>query len=364
MATSENLITSSELFPDASRFPGYGTVGCALVEPDGRIVSVTRSFAALLDSEVGLFFGQSIFDLVTQDEDLEHCSLLLEGQKMRVLRSDGRSLSWSAYKIAPGAILGGYYVGLLWDERELEGLERRLVHRDRLASLGELTAGVAHEIAGPLNVIANNAELLLDEVGMTLGARQGLTTMRNEAFRLGGLLQDILGFARNAPPKIEGHDAVRLVRKSLDLFNQHLSGKKVSWRIEAESGLPPVGGEAEQLQQVFFNLFKNARDASPDCGEVVILVRRQSPRRPGAGIEFVILDKGEGIAASDLKHIGEPFFTTKPAGQGTGLGLAIVQRILAAHQGSLKLTSSPGEGTSAIVLLPVFFDAEASLLGV
>jgi signal transduction histidine kinase len=365
MATSVNSLTSSELFPKASRLLGYSTVGCALMEHDGRIVSVTRSFAEMLDSEVGLLFGQSVFDLMTWDGDLEPGSLLLEGQKMRVvLRGDGRSLFWSTHRIAPGAILGGYYIGMIWDDSELGSFELSLVHRERLATLGGLTAGVAHEIAGPLNIIANNAEFLLDEDGLTPDALQGLTTIRNEAFRLCAVLQDILGFARNAPPDIKVLDAVDLVKKSLELFKNQLFGKKISWRIEAEASLPPVGGEAERLQQVFFNLFKNAWDASPEASEVVIIVRRQRPNRVGAGIEFLIVDKGEGIAPSDLEHICKPFFTTKPAGQGTGLGLAIAQQILAAHQGSLKLASSPGEGTSATVLLPVFQAGEAPLLGV
>lgn len=362
MATSANSIPSQGLFPDAVQFRGYNSIGCVLMEHDGRIISVTPSLATMLDSEVELLFGQSIFDMLNSDDDLEPVSLLSDGRKMRVATTgDGRLLFWSAHRIAQGAALGGYYVGLLWDGDELELLERRLVHRERLATLGELTAGVAHEIAGPLNVIANNAQLLLDENAITPAARQGLATMRNEAFRLGTLLQGILDFARDAPTKVQGHDPVTLLNKSLELFGHHLNGKNVNWRIEAEAGLPPIGGETEPLQQVFFNLFKNAWDASPNFGEVVIIVRRQKSNRDTA-VEFVIVDKGEGISHSDLQHICEPFFTTKPAGQGTGLGLAIAQRILAKHHGGLKLESSPGGGTSATVYLPVFLDGEAPWL--
>lgn len=365
MNTSKNLIEACDLIPDSSQVLGYGETGCALMEHDGRIISVTSSFARMLDSEVETLFGQSVFDLMTMDGDPGPSRLLLEGQKMSVvLPTDGRSLCWSVCRIAPGTILGGYYIGIISESDERERFEGRQVHRQGLAMLGGLTAEVAHEIAGPLNLIANNSELLLGEDGLTPDARQGLTSMRNEAFRLCSLLQDILGFARNAPLKIKGHDAVGLVKKSLELFKHQPRGKKISWRIEAEGGLPLVGGEAERLQQVFFNLFKNAWDASPDSGEIVILVRHQRPKRDGAGIEFVIVNKGEGIAPFDLKKIGEPFFTTKPVGQGTGLGLAIVQRILAAHQGSLSLASSLGEGTRATVWLPVYSHGEEPLLRV
>ena len=105
-------------------------------------------------------------------------------------------------------------------------------------------------------------------------------------------------------------------------------------------------------------MFKNAWDASPDRGEIVVYIRRQRPNREDALIEFVIADQGVGIAPADLKRIYEPFFTTKPADQGTGLGLAIVQQILAACGGSLRLASFPGEGTRATVLLPIFTMSE------
>lgn len=351
MATSARLITSPALFPEFSQFFGLDSVGCVLTEHDGRIVSVTPSFATMLDSEVEALFGQSVFELLTLDEGQVPVSLLADGQQLRVVMSDGHLAYWSAHKIAPGAALSGYYVGLLWDERG--SFSRQFDQRNRLATLGGLTAGMAHEIAGPLNLIANNADLLLDESGMPGDACKGLTTIRNEAFRLSTLLQELLNFAGEAPLKIEDHEPLTLVNKSLELFKLGLIGKEISWRIEAEEALPLVVGDAERLQQVFFNLFKNAWDASPESGEVVIIVRRQTSDEAGAAIEFVIEDKGKGIDPSDLHRVGDPFFTTKPAGQGTGLGLAIVQRILATHQGSLRLVSAPGEGTTATVSLPI-----------
>jgi len=358
--TSRNTVRSSEQFSSSPPTLAHAAVGCALLENDGRIVSVTPTFATMLDTDVALLFGQNVCDLMMiSDDDREPRDLLLDGQKKVVLLHNGRLLNWTADKIAPGAILGGYYIAIISEGSELESLERQVVHREKLAALGELTAQVAHEIAGPLNIIANNAELLLEEEGMPPSGLQGLTTMRDEAFRLCSTLQDILDFARDQRPQIKGHDAVKLVNRVLEPFKLHQSGKKISWRIDAEPGLPPVRGDAERLHQVFFNLFKNAWDASPDGGEVVIFVRSQRPEQATEGIEFVIVDKGEGIDPAHLKYVREPFFTTKPGGQGTGLGLAIVERILAAHQGSLKLASSQGDGTSVTVLLPVFRAQEA-----
>ena len=353
MATSASFITSPVTLPGASTFLGLGQIGCVLMEPDGRIVSVTPSFANMLESEVEPLFGQSVFDLLTLDET-QPGSLLADGRNRTVVMGDGHSALWSAYKIAPGAALNGYYVGLLCDEGTEELCSRELTQGRRLAMLGGLTAEVAHEIAGPLNIIANYAALLLDEAGMTSDAGKRLTTIRNEAFRLNSLLQEILNFASDAPPRFEGLEPVPLLNKSLELFNQQLDGKEITWRIEAESDLPQVVGDADRLHQVFFNIFKNAWDASPNGSEILIHVRRQESEDISGAVEFVIEDKGEGISPFDMQRIYDPFFTTKSAGQGTGLGLAIVRRILTTHRGSLQLTSSPGKGTSATISLPIF----------
>ncbi len=224
MATSARLISSTALSPEPSQFFGLDSVGCIVVEHDGRIVSVTPSFATMLDSEVEALFGQSVFDLLTPDEAQVPVSLLADGQQLRVVIGDGHFAFWSAHRIAPGAALSGYYVGLLWDEQG--SFSRQFVQRNRLATLGGLTAGMAHEIAGPLNLIANNADLLLDEAGMPSDACKGLTTIRNEAFRLSALLQVILNFARDAPFEPKNLDPVALVNKSLEIFDQRLMARR------------------------------------------------------------------------------------------------------------------------------------------
>jgi signal transduction histidine kinase len=324
---------------------------------DGRIMSVTRSFARMVGCPARVLFGQSIFGVLTRTDKRKPVGLLVEGTATAIARNK-RSFLWTAYKIARGAALGGYYVGLLRDEEQANGVELRLAHHDRLAMLGGLIAGMAHEIAGHVNLIANNAELLLDD-GVDEITQRSLAIMREEAHRLGTLLNDILGMARDTPLNIKAQNIVRLLEKTVRLLNHQCCNKNVFMRIEAESNLPAAAGDAERLLQVFLNIIKNARDASHDGGEILIGVATGKLRDGESAIEIRITDHGSGIAPSHLTKIFDPFFSTKPVEKGTGIGLSIAQRIVAAHRGELQLTSQPGRGTCALVQLPVFSSNDA-----
>jgi len=323
-----------------------------LMAGDGRIMSVTRSFARMVGCPARVLFGQSIFGVLSRTDKRKPVGLLVEGTATAIARNK-RSFFWTAYKIARGAALGGYYVGLLRDEEQANGVELRLAHHDRLAMLGGLTAAMAHEIAGHVNVIANNAELLLnDEVDEE--TRQSIAVMREEAHRLGVILHDMLGLARDTPLTIKAQDTVKLLEKTVRLLHHQRCDKNVSMRIEAEPNLPLAAGDAECLLQVFLNIVKNARDASPDGGEIVITVANAKLHDGESAIEIRITDQGSGIAPSHLPKIFDPFFSTKPLEKGTGLGLSIARRIVTAHRGELQLTSLLGQGTCAAVQLPVF----------
>jgi PAS domain S-box-containing protein len=346
-------------FPTPSpRFTGslieHRSVGFALMACDGHIVSVTRSFAEMLGYHVRPLVGQNIFNILTSADSGKARGLLAEGTSIPVLTRDGKSLCWIVHKIARGATLAGYYVGLLCDETQREELERQLMHQDRLAMLGCLTAAMAHEIAGPLNLIANNAELLLGEEGIHRETRESLMLMRDEAHRLADLLRDVMSYAGDAPLRITSLDIVKLVERSVRLLNHQQPCRNISLKVEAEADLPEVAGDGQRLQQVFFNLLKNACDASPDGSQVHVQVRRVELKNGGTAIEVVIKDHGEGFSPSDAERLFQPFVSSKPLGEGTGLGLPIAHRIVAAHHGELQLNSTPGIGTEAIVRLPAF----------
>ncbi len=353
-----NLTPTSHV-PNSEPLFEQKPVGCALMDRDGRIVSVTRSFAKMLGCQGSRLSGRSVFDILARKDSSKRQNLLIEGAVFRVITLDtDRLFWWNVHRIAPGAVLGGYYVGLLYQTSDLELFEHQLAKLDRLALLGGLSAEMAHEIAGPLSVIANNADLLLEENGVDHEARQFLITMRDEAYSLGNILHDFLFVAREATPQIGAQNIVRLIETPVRLLRLRCHRENISLRIEAEPDLPQVAGDAERLQQVFFNLLKNACDASPQGGEVRIQVGRAEASQRPAMLEVAIVDQGEGIDPKEVERIFQPFYSTKPPGQGTGLGLPISRRIVGAHHGELRIKGTPGVGTRAVVLLPILWEEE------
>ncbi len=329
----------------------HSPLGCSLLDRDGRIVCATRSFADILEVNVTDLFGKSIFDLLKWSDDFEPSDKLVDGVTMRILtQPEGRACLWTTQRIGEGDALAGYHLGVLCKEGVMERHESRLFHHDRLAFLGSLTAEVTHEMASPLAAIVNSAELLIDESAMEPESLQALAQIRDEAHRLGGLIHDVLSFAHNGPLSIKQQNVVALVEKSAALLTRQCLDNRISLRIEADAELSPVAADAESMQQVFCNLIKNACDASPSNSEILVEIMQSDAEV----IEIAITDRGEGIPPADLDNAFRPFFSTKPAGKGTGLGLPIASRIVTAHNGKLQLKSVHGEGTRAIVSLPVW----------
>ncbi len=336
-------------------------VGCAVLDASGYILSFTPEFAALIDSPADYLVGQNLFEhLVFAEGDFSQ-KMMSEVSGVHVTsRKSGRSLSWCMRNMISDDRSSGCFVGTLQVERLSEGFEQRVEHRDRLATLGGVTASLIHEIATPLAIIANNAELLLDVDDVAENATDSLVTIKDEAHRLGELLHDVLRFSRDTPLRAKSNDAVVLVNKAARLLSQKLNVKNLTVRIDAEDELPLLECDAERLQQVFINLIQNACDASSKGGEIVVAARCAAMKSGCAAIEFVITDHGEGIAPSDLDRIFQPFFSSKPVGEGTGLGLAIAHRIVLAHKGTMHIASQVGEGTQVVVTLPQSNSEEAS----
>jgi signal transduction histidine kinase len=357
-----NLTPTTLLASNSRPLFAQKPVGCTLMDRDGRIVSVTRAFGEMLGIPGTQLFGQSIFAVLAREDIPKRRNLLAEGVQMRVLAvNSDLPLGWSVHRIAPGAVLGGYYVGLLFKGDDLGPFEDQLAHLDRLALLGGLSAEMIHEIAGPLSVIANNADLLLEENGIDQDARQFLITMRDEAYRLGDLLHDFLFVAREESLKLEPLDILKLVQIPVRLLQHQGVRSNFSLEIQAEENLPKVAGDAERLQQVFFNLLKNACDASPAGGIVQVQLAGVETKQKSAMLEIAIIDQGQGIDSEQFQLIFQPFYSTKPAGQGTGLGLPIARRIVEAHRGELTIESTRGVGTRVTVLLPTFLDEAGNL---
>jgi signal transduction histidine kinase len=242
----------------------------------------------------------------------------------------------------------------------------RVKERDRLAALGEMAAGLAHEIRNPLGAIKGAAQLLitadstadsgaaLAPAGSATETAELLEIIVEEANRLNNVVTRFLDYARSERPGREGADKVDLnqvVRKTVQLLQQDLH-KTLELRVRIDEMLPSIAGDPESLMQVFLNLGQNALQAMPDGGTLEILTTRRRRSRLGYGqfAEVRFRDTGIGIPRDKLKKLFIPFYTTKQ--KGTGLGLAISHRIINQHGGTIEVRSTLGQGSTFSVFLP------------
>ncbi len=226
-------------------------------------------------------------------------------------------------------------------------MQARLVETERLAAVGELVAGVAHEVNNPLGSISAFAQLMLREEGLSPDQRESLEIIHSETLRASHVVKDLLAFARRSAPRRESVDLTQVVERALRLRGYQLASHGVQTVLDLPGGLPQVVGDSRQLQQVVLNLVTNALQAMPDGGELRLIASGDADR-----VTLQITDTGGGIPESVRPHIFEPFFTTKPEGEGTGLGLSVSYGIVAAHGGTLALADSTVSGTTFQITLP------------
>lgn len=251
------------------------------------------------------------------------------------------------------------------DQARLESLEK-LRHTERLATIGRLSAGMAHELGTPLNVIAGRAKLI---AGGSLPAEEVSRSARiigEQSERMTGLMRQLLDFARRGTSRKQPVALAGVIATVLEMVKPSAQKQQVTLEFQAPETSPQVVADANQLQQVLINLVMNGIQAMPEGGPLEIALSTghcPHPEAPG-GTEprpcavISIRDQGVGIAPEHQAHLFDPFFTTKEIGQGTGLGLAIAYGIIQEHDGWIAVESSPGQGSCFSIHLPL--DAERS----
>src|SRR5579864_1987087 len=226
-------------------------------------------------------------------------------------------------------------------------LEKRLVQADKLSSIGLLAAGVAHEVNTPLAVISNYAQMLAKQVADDDQKSRMLEKIAKSTFRASEIVNGLLNFSRTSSTAFGEVNLNRVIQETISLVEHQMKKAGVEVRTAFEATLAPIQGNSGKLQQVFLNLFLNARDAMEGGG--VLEVQTAS----GEGGAFVdVIDTGHGIAPEYLDRIYDPFFTTKGARKGTGLGLSVSYGIIQEHAGSIEAFSRPGGGTRFHIELP------------
>ena len=240
---------------------------------------------------------------------------------------------------------------------QLKAAQKKLLHNDRLASLGQLSASVAHEINNPISGVLNLSMLLqrmLKDDGVPPARieefRKYLSQVTNETARVGRIVSDLLAFSRRSKPQRVAADLNKIVKMTLSLTQHKMKLSNVALEANLCDDLPAAQCDASQIQQVVLNLLLNAAEATHTKAERRVVVSTAA----GAGeVVLTVSDNGEGILPENLAKIFDPFFTTKSEGKGVGLGLAVSYGIIQAHGGDIEVKSKVGEGTTFAVTLPL-----------
>jgi PAS domain S-box-containing protein len=373
---------NAELFTDAQNAKIYNetlldnlTAGVIAVGADERITVFNNEVERLTGLDSRKLLDRSLDFL----PDAVRCALretlqTREGMVNREITLNNPEgaltirLSTSIFHGRDGGILGA--LGVLTDITALKRLEFQIRRSDRLASLGTLSAGMAHEIKNPLVSIKTFAQLLPERYQDSDFRQTFSNLIGHEIDRIDSLVNQLLRFARPAKPQLEPKHVHQILEKSLLLVGHRLYQKDIKLTRSWDANVDTIRADADQLEQVFLNFFLNAMDAMKNGGELHIGTEIRADEELVASLtqtngesrevlKVSIRDTGEGIKPEDIPHVFDPFFTTKD--YGTGLGLSVVHGIIQEHGGQIEVESELNKGTAFHILLPlVRFDREVA----
>jgi two-component system, NtrC family, sensor kinase len=233
---------------------------------------------------------------------------------------------------------------------ELEARQEQIIHSRKIASLGTLVSGVAHELNNPINNIILTIDSLTGSRKVTDERRRTmLEDILTQAVRASGIVKNLLDFSRSETALIEDLDIARILRETIQISENQITVSNINLHVDLATDLSKIKGNRQALQQVFINLLTNAVHAMPGGGELRIRACAGKDRK----ILITIQDTGSGIAEEHLPLIFDPFFTTKEVGQGTGLGLSVTHGIIKKHGGWITVDSTPGKGSTFTITLPI-----------
>ena len=317
--------------------------GLITIAPDGVVLTANAAAADILGHPLVLA-GQSI------DKLMPGLSAMIASERGEVRRADLQlaadltvGVTVSPLRDGKNQVIGR--VVNFQDLTELRRLEAASRRSERLATVGQLAAGVAHEIRNPLASISGSIELLRQAPVASDDDRTLMAIVHREIQRLNLLIGDLLDYANPRPPQRVDFDLGVLVEETLQVARADAAFAQVTMAMQVDRPLP-VHADPAKLRQVLWNLLRNAADAAAAGGKHVHV----DAHRSFDATRITVTDDGPGIAADQLAHIFDPFFTTKS--KGTGLGLAICHAIVAEHDGHIDVSSEPGKGTQMEVILP------------
>jgi two-component system NtrC family sensor kinase len=319
-------------------------VGVVVEDVDGRIVGWNRALESLTGRGRRETLGRRTEEIIPSN----FLQRLSEDRHLYKQPWNNLIVNFSATSLVDktGATRGTLII--IDDITDRIRLEDQLIQNEKLTSIGLLAAGVAHEVNTPLAVISSYSQMLRKEITPEDGRHKLLEKITKQTFRASEIVNNLLNFSRTNATEFTEVDVHQVITDTLSLLEHQFKVARIRVERELRAEYPTAFGNAGKLQQVFLNLFVNARDAMPDGGELRILTDAVDSK-----IEIIVQDTGVGISRENVKKIYDPFFTTKAAGKGTGLGLSVSYGIVQEHGGNISVDSRPGVGTSFKLELPL-----------
>ncbi len=346
------------------------TDGVSIHSTSGKIRRVNRALASLFGATPDALIGIRCCELYHGSKKPHpNCTIMRtvterQGQRVELRdRGTGRVL-----RVTTDPVIGpnGRITGVVCTTRDITGeklLENRLVQQERISAIGELAAGIAHEVGTPLNIISANVEYLLKQKKMEDG-REELEAIREQSLGIAALIHQLLDFARDRAPEFAPVNLNQLIERTLGLLSHTFSRAEITVGHDLAPYVPTVDGDVTLLQQVLFNIIKNASQAMETDLDSTreLFIATDSAFLPtdefaSPHVVVTIRDSGPGIPVEDLPHVTKPFFTTKADG-GTGLGLAISQKIIEQHHGRMTIENGPTHGALVTLRLPLSQDRQ------
>ncbi len=350
-ATNKALKTAESFIRHVIESMGHGLIA---LDPAGRVVTLNRKACQLLQTRQNAVRGRHFREILQQIQCSADLSEVLHEdwleKKVRCSAAGHApvplSLSSSRIHDEEGNILGT--VILMRDLQEIEALEERVERSERLASLGQMAAGIAHEVRNPLGSIRGLAQYFARKFEQAPEEKKYAEAIIGETDRLNRVIGDLLDFARPQEPNYQTCIMTAIIDHALELVRADLIAKQIRIQRRGEENLPELEADLDLLSQAFMNLFLNAVEAMDAEGTLSIRARLL---KPPERLQIEVQDTGHGIPPENIAKVFDPFFTSKKS--GTGLGLALVHRIIENHGGSIEVTSIPGKGTTFTINLPI-----------
>lgn len=329
-------------------------IGLLAVDTDGRIVSFNQTAEGVLQFTAQEVLGKDAKEILPKPleslpQELGTDEEVIE-KEIECRLEDGRTIPMdvSVSRLAGDDGISMGHIILFSDLTEIQELKREVERSQRLASLGRLAAGIAHEIRNPLSSIKGFATYFGERYRDVPEDRKTAEIMVEEVERLNRVIGQLLEFARPLAVKKKPTSMETTIHHSLKMIERDAQAKHIKVKTDLSLDVPDVHIDPDRMNQVFLNLYLNAIEAMEHGGTLSVALDRREDLK---SVRITISDTGSGIKKEDLVHVFDPYFTTKQS--GTGLGLAIVYNIIEAHKGEVRVESETGRGTSVTIILPV-----------